>query len=152
MIEILRDIIDPETLSSIVDLGFIREFEEKDNNIKIVISPPTFWCPPTFLYMILEDMRVKLKSKYGKVSIVITGHHDSEKLTQCINNELKFEECYKDETMKGFYEELKKRFYERLERGMNPRNRSDKLTRLSLSITGEMCKLLAEERMRREGS
>ncbi|BFI75686.1 iron-sulfur cluster assembly protein [Sulfurisphaera ohwakuensis] len=152
MSEILKNVIDPETLSSIVDLGFVKQIEEGENRIRVILSPPTFWCPPTFLYMILEDLREKLKSKYEIINIEVVDHHDSEKLTKCINKGLRFDECYKDEAMKGLYDDLKKRFYQRFERGMSPKNRSDRLVRLSLGITGEMCKLLAEERMKREGS
>ncbi|MBB5253730.1 iron-sulfur cluster assembly protein [Sulfurisphaera ohwakuensis] len=152
MSEILKSVIDPETLSSIVELGFVKQIEEGENKIRVVLSPPTFWCPPTFLYMILEDLREKLKRKYETIDIEITAHHDSEKLTKCINKGLKFDECYGDEAMKGLYDDLKKKFYQRLEKGINPKNKSDKLVRLSLGITGEMCKLLAEERMKREGS
>ncbi|HWQ17821.1 MAG TPA: iron-sulfur cluster assembly protein [Sulfolobales archaeon] len=152
MREILESVIDPETLSSIVDLGFIRKFEERGDSVSITLSPPTFWCPPVFLYMILEDLREKLMQKYSSVNIEIVGHHDSERLTRCINNGLRFDECYHGESIGGQYVFLKKRFYESLEKGVRGDGRENRLVRLSLSLTGEMCKLLAEERRRREGS
>jgi metal-sulfur cluster biosynthetic enzyme len=144
--KIIRSVIDPETLNSIYDLGFIREVKEENNKVMITLTPPTFWCPPTFLYMILEDLRDKLRRNYSEVYIEIIGHHDGERLSKCINNGLKFEECYRGEIIKGEYEELKRRFKERFERG-----KSNYLVKLSLEVTGEICKLLAEERRWREG-
>lgn len=149
--ELLNSVLDPETSSSVVELGFIRKVEEAGKKITITLSPPTFWCSPTFLYMILEDLRGKLLSKYEEVRIEIVGHHDSERLTKCINLGLKFEECYKDEGVNGNYEDLKSYFYEKLNRGIRPKRRLDYTTSLSLNLNGELCKLLSIERIKREG-
>jgi len=149
--ELLNSVIDPETSNSIVELGFIRKVEEVGKKVMITLSPPTFWCSPTFLYMILEDLRGKLLSRYEEVRIEIVGHHDSERLTRCINLGLKFEECYKDQGVNGHYEDLKSYFYERLNRGIRPKRRLDYTTSLSLTLNGELCKLLSIERIKSEG-
>ncbi|QGA69102.1 metal-sulfur cluster assembly factor [Sulfolobus sp. E11-6] len=134
----LEDVIDPETNYSIIEMGFIRKIEEiEEGKIKITLSPPTFWCPPLFLYMILADVRQRLSDRYNNVIIQVVDHHDAEKLTSCINSGKRFEECYKDEVEGNSYMKIRERFRMKRERG-------DKLSSLALSINGEFCKLIYE--------
>ncbi|AAK41858.1 metal-sulfur cluster assembly factor [Saccharolobus solfataricus] len=133
----LEDVIDPETNYSIVKMGFIRNIEIEEGKIKVTLSPPTFWCPPLFLYMILEDVKRKLSESYNGVLIQVVDHHDAEKLTSCINNGKSFEECYKNEVEGNSYEAIRERFRVK-------RERDDRLSKLTLSINGEFCRLIYE--------
>lgn len=131
--EMLREVIDPETNYSIIDLKFLRGYSEnKEGKVKITLSPPTFFCPPLFLYVILEEVKEKIPNS----TINLVNHHDAERLTECINKGLKFHECYSGEASSE-YEDVKKRFtFKRKGKGS--------LTQLSLNVNGEFCKLVAE--------
>ncbi|BCS93676.1 iron-sulfur cluster assembly protein [Metallosphaera javensis (ex Sakai et al. 2022)] len=139
--ELLDNVIDPETSFSISKLGFVKEISinQYNNSIRIVLSPPTFFCPPLFLYMILEDVKRTLRSQYTEVIIEVMDHHDSKKLTDCINKGIGFDECYKSEVERENYGAIKRIFNEKREKA-----KSNQLTRLSLDLNGEFCKLISE--------
>ncbi|AWR95723.1 metal-sulfur cluster biosynthetic enzyme [Acidianus brierleyi] len=128
---VLKSIIDPETNYSITELGFIKKIEKEH----IVLSPPTYWCPPMFLYMIMEEIKVKLPN----ITIEVSDHHDAKRLTECINSRKSFSECYSSEVSGNEYNEIKEKF-------ITKRMKKDRLTNLSFNINGEMCKLLSEAR------
>lgn len=147
--ELLKEILDPETNHSIFDMGFLKKIEIKGKEASLVISPPTFWCPPTILYIILEDLRKKLIMNGYEFRIILEDHHDAEKITNCINQGLSFQECYNSEALGVNYEQLRKRLEEKQERKLG-RGPNARLVNLSLNINGELCILLGEARQLRE--
>ncbi|TRM75703.1 DUF59 domain-containing protein [Sulfolobus sp. A20-N-F6] len=131
----IKEVIDPETNNSIIDLKFLKGYNiDKNGKLTITISPPTFFWPPIFLYMIMEDIKRKLPN----VIINVIDHHDAKRLSECINRGLTFKECYQDEAIGNHYEEVRNKFM------VEKRGKEDRLTKLSLSINGEFCKLIAE--------
>lgn len=205
--EEIRKVYDPETDVSIVDMGFIKDFKVNGSEVEVTLFPPTFWCSPPFMYIIMRDVKEKLREKYGSVKVKIIGHHDSERLNSCIQRDLTFEECYPHEAMGYFYDlyktflikRIKARSYRVMEvlrkyelkgdedfeiledavkvgdkviynkeevillkeyiemlKTINAKNiipaevHDARLTKLSLSINGELCKLLGASRRGRE--
>ncbi len=133
--ETLKDVLDPETNNSIIDLKFLKGYSiDKNGKLTITLSPPTFFCPPIFLYMIMEDIKRKLPN----VLINVIDHHDAKRLSDCINKGLTFKECYQGEAIGSYYEEVRNKFM------IEKRVKGDRLTKLSLSINGEFCKIVAE--------
>ncbi|AHC52143.1 metal-sulfur cluster biosynthetic enzyme [Sulfolobus acidocaldarius SUSAZ] len=121
-------------------MKFLKGYYEDDKgNLHLIISPPTFWCPPLFLYIMLEEIRNRLPDAI----IEVRDHHDSKKLSECINNGLKFHECYSNESLNGDeYDKVKRSFEEKRS------NKYGKLVQLSLNMNGELCKLIAEAKER----
>lgn len=63
----LKEVLDPELLISIVDLGLIYEVAEKDGVVKIKMTLTTMGCP---LFTIIEaDIKNKLKSVAGVAGV-----------------------------------------------------------------------------------
>lgn len=148
--DLLKEIIDPETNYSIFELGFLKKVEVKDEEATVVLSPPTFWCPPAILYIILEELRQKLLTNGYRPKIVLEGHHDADRITRCINDKISFQECYSSESLGTYYEELKRRLFEKQEKKLKD-SREARMVNLSLNVNGELCKLLGEVRQFREG-
>ncbi|MEM1627539.1 MAG: iron-sulfur cluster assembly protein [Sulfolobaceae archaeon] len=132
IMKVLEEIIDPEANHSIVELGLVEEIREEANKVRIVISPPTYWCSPLILYLIMEEIKERISNSI----IEVRNHHDAEKLTRCINGSKSFEECYSEEVEGGNYTLTKKLLLDRSVK-------KDRLTRLSLGVTGELCRLLS---------
>lgn len=148
---VLREVLDPETSYSMLEMGFLKRVEVKDDQATIVVSPPTYWCPPALLYMMLEDLRGKLCVKGYKAKIVVEDHHDAEKITGAINSGLSFEECYGAEALGTHYAELKKKLLDKQEKRLRG-GRENRHVALSLSVNGELCMLVGEARRLREGA
>ncbi|NON62564.1 metal-sulfur cluster assembly factor [Acidianus sp. RZ1] len=102
--EELRKVYDPETDLSIVDMGFVKDVKVNGSEVEVTLLPPTFWCSPPFMYMIMRDVKEKLRERYTNVKVRIIGHHDSERLNSCIERGITFEECYPNEAGGYFYD------------------------------------------------
>lgn len=100
----LSKVYDPELDEPITRLGFVREVKIGDS-VEVVISTSTYWCSPNFIYMILEDARREISRALGidpkRVRVYIRGHHDENRINDCVNRGERFENCYRSETWRG---------------------------------------------------
>ena len=112
----LSRVRDPELDMPITELGMVKDVALEKGFLRVTILMPTYWCSPNFTYIILEDARRELDRELRplgvKPLVVLEGHHDAEKITRCVNEGLRFEECYQGEAVEGL-EELRLRFREK---------------------------------------
>ncbi len=114
----LATVTDPELDQPITDLGFVKGIAIKDSTISVDIVTSTFWCPPNFVYMMLEDARAALSRLAGvrKVRVNLEGHHDAARINEAINSGKSFSQCYGSEA-NGDLVELNRIFREKALRG-----------------------------------
>ncbi len=99
----LSSVTDPELDEPITDLGFVRNVSIEDGIVTVDIITSTFWCPPNFIYMMLEDAREAISRVWGvrAVKVHLEGHHDAGKINDAINAGKTFAECYGHEAEGG---------------------------------------------------
>ena len=95
-LEALSSVTDPELDEPITDLGFVRTVSVDDGNVAVDIATSTFWCSPSFVYMMLEDARDALSRlpAVRAVRVNLEGHHDAARINDAINAGKTFAECY----------------------------------------------------------
>ena len=111
----LSRVHDPELDTPITELGIVDKIVVSDDgSVEVAIVMPTYWCSPNFTYIILEDVKLALSRLKGvsRVRVVLKGHHEAERISRCINEGLKFDECFPDEA-KGSVEALRSKFKEK---------------------------------------
>lgn len=103
----LSRVYDPELDEPITSLGFVKSIRLGEH-VEVEITTSTYWCSPSFVYMMLEDARREIAGSLGlgleRVRVYIRGHHDEERINGCINRGRAFEECYSSEASKGLRE------------------------------------------------
>ena len=109
----LDGVVDPELDESVVQLGFIEDvaIDPQAGNVTIGLRLPTFWCSPSFAYLMAHDARQAALSVAGvhAAHVVLKDHGQSDEITDGVSSGLSFREVFPDET-DGDLDELRALF------------------------------------------
>ncbi|MCS7098407.1 MAG: iron-sulfur cluster assembly protein [Candidatus Methanomethyliaceae archaeon] len=87
IMEALKEVMDPETGMSVVDMQLISKIEEKEGEIHIEFVPSSPLCPIAF-YLAEEIKRVASKVEgVNKVRVSCKGHIMEEEISRLVNEE-----------------------------------------------------------------
>lgn len=105
----LEGVVDPELDESLTALGFIERVDVDGSGVvDIRLRLPTFWCSPSFAYLMANDAREAALRVGGvrDVRLELCDHGQSDEITDGVSKGRRFEEVFPDET-DGSLEELR---------------------------------------------
>lgn len=87
VMETLKNVMDPETGMSMVDMQLINKVEEKDGFVDVEFIPSSPMCPIAFY--LAEEIKKAVLSVEGvkKVKIDCKGHMMEEQINKSVNEE-----------------------------------------------------------------
>ena len=98
----LEDVVDPELDESVVQLGFVDEvaIDGETGGVTIHLRLPTFWCSPSFAYLMANDARdAALRvPQVASVRVELVDHGQSDEITEGVSAGRSFAEVFPDET------------------------------------------------------
>jgi metal-sulfur cluster biosynthetic enzyme len=98
----LDAVVDPELDESVVQLGFIEDvaIDPREGSVTIGLRLPTFWCSPSFAYLMAHDARQAALKVAGVQSarVVLKDHGQSDEITEGVSSGHTFREVFPDET------------------------------------------------------
>jgi metal-sulfur cluster biosynthetic enzyme len=108
----LGSVVDPELDEPLTDLGFIeRVHVSPDGAVDIGLRLPTFWCSPSFAYLMAHDAREAAMRVGGvqSVRLELCDHGQSDEISDGVSGGRSFAEVFPDET-DGSLDELRALF------------------------------------------
>jgi metal-sulfur cluster biosynthetic enzyme len=105
----LGHVVDPELDEAVTDLGFIERVDVADyGDVVIHMRLPTFWCSPSFAFLMAHDARTAALRISGvrSVRLELCDHGQSDEITEGVSNGRSFDEVFPGET-DGDLEELR---------------------------------------------
>jgi metal-sulfur cluster biosynthetic enzyme len=107
----LEDVRDPELDRSVVDLDFIQSVSVDGADARVALRLPTYWCSPSFAYMMVSDAHAAVSSLegVGTVRIELVDHHAGETVTDGVHAGRSFTETFPDHA-DGELGELRRKF------------------------------------------
>lgn len=84
----LELVLDPELDESILQLGFVRSVQVRDNQAIVTLQLPTSWCAINFAYIMAEDVRRALLAMEGiqRVTVRLGDHCAAEEIEAAVND------------------------------------------------------------------
>ncbi len=87
VLEALKNVMDPETGMSMVDMQLINKVEESDGQVNIEFVPSSPMCPIAF-YLASEIKKAALKVEgVKKVKVTCKGHIMEDEINKSVNEE-----------------------------------------------------------------
>lgn len=107
----LSRVRDPELDEPITDLGFVTSIEVSGADAHIRLRLPTAFCAPNFAYLMAADSLDAVRSVpgIGRVSVLLDGNTDSDRINAGLAAGLGFAETYPEEADNEL-EELRRSF------------------------------------------
>jgi metal-sulfur cluster biosynthetic enzyme len=107
----LRDVRDPELDRSVVDLDFVQNVTVDGASARVVLRLPTYWCSPSFAYLMVSDAHaaVSALAGVGAVDIALVDHHVGEVVADGVRAGKTFTETFPDHA-DGELGELRRKF------------------------------------------
>jgi metal-sulfur cluster biosynthetic enzyme len=107
----LARVMDPELDRSVVALDFVQSLEVADGRVEATIRLPTFWCSPSFAYLMVSDAHEALRALPGiaTVSVSLVDHFEGERITESVAAGLSFQAAFPTQA-DGELGELRRRF------------------------------------------
>jgi metal-sulfur cluster biosynthetic enzyme len=107
----LDRVIDPELDRSLVELDFVQSLEVGEGEVTAAIRLPTFWCSPSFAYLMVGDAHAALRALPGarRVRVELVDHFAGERITEATAAGLSFREAFPDQA-DGELAELRRKF------------------------------------------
>jgi metal-sulfur cluster biosynthetic enzyme len=107
----LGEVLDPELDRSVVSLEFVRAIEVDGPDVRVELRLPTFWCSPSFAYMMVADARSAIEAVPGvrRARVELVDHFAAERVTEGVDEGRPFQAVFPDEA-DGELEELRRRF------------------------------------------
>jgi metal-sulfur cluster biosynthetic enzyme len=105
----LQHVVDPELDEALTDLGFIERIDvAEQGDVTIHMRLPTFWCSPSFAFLMAHDAREAALEVSGvrSVRLELCDHGQSDESSDGVSNARPFDEVFPDET-DGDLEELR---------------------------------------------
>ncbi|MEM3587543.1 MAG: iron-sulfur cluster assembly protein [Candidatus Jordarchaeaceae archaeon] len=99
ILDVLKDVQDPEMPASILDLGMVNEDDitiVSDNKVKVTFKPTSAMCPMGSIIGVL--IKKKLKDALGidaEVRVRPGTHMNEEMVNDMINNKAKYDQIVK---------------------------------------------------------
>ena len=107
----LEDVRDPELDRSVVKLDFIQSVSVDGADARVALRLPTYWCSPSFAYMMVSDAHdaVSALDGVGSVHIELVDHHAGDVVTAGVRSGRTFTETLPDHA-DGELGELRRKF------------------------------------------
>lgn len=107
----LEDVRDPELDRSVVKLDFIQSVSVDGADARVALRLPTYWCSPSFAYMMVSDAHdaVSALDGVGSVHIELVDHHAGDVVTEGVRSGRTFTETFPDHA-DGELGELRRKF------------------------------------------
>jgi metal-sulfur cluster biosynthetic enzyme len=107
----LGGVLDPELDRSVVSLDFVRAIELDGPDVRVELRLPTFWCSPSFAYMMVADARSAIEAVPGvrRARVELVDHFAAERVTEGVDEGRPFRAAFPGEADGGL-EELRRRF------------------------------------------
>lgn len=107
----LEDVRDPELDRSVVKLDFIQSVSVDGDDARVTLRLPTYWCSPSFAYMMVSDAHdaVSALDGAGTVHIELVDHHAGDVVTEGVRSGRTFTETFPDHA-DGELGELRRKF------------------------------------------
>lgn len=107
----LEDVRDPELDRSVVKLDFIQSVSVDGADAQVALRLPTYWCSPSFAYMMVSDAHdaVSALDGVGSVHIELVDHHAGDVVTEGVRSGRTFTETFPDHA-DGELGELRRKF------------------------------------------
>jgi metal-sulfur cluster biosynthetic enzyme len=105
----LQHVVDPELDEALTDLGFIERVDvAEQGDVTIHMRLPTFWCSPSFAFLMAHDAREAALRIDGvrDVRLELCDHGQSDEISHGVSNGRSFDEVFPEET-DGDLEELR---------------------------------------------
>ena len=107
----LADVRDPELDRSVVALEFVQSVTVDGDDAAVALRLPTYWCSPSFAYMMVSDAHnaVSALEGVGTVRIDLVDHHVGETVAEGVRSGRSFTETFPDHA-DGELGELRRKF------------------------------------------
>lgn len=107
----LADVRDPELDRSVVELKFVQSVTVDGEDATVALRLPTYWCSPSFAYMMVSDAHdaVSALDGIGTVRIELVDHHVGDTVTEGVSSGRTFMETF-PEHADGELGELRRKF------------------------------------------
>ncbi len=107
----LADVRDPELDRSVVELAFVQSVTVDGDDASVALRLPTYWCSPSFAYMMVSDAHQAVSSLdgVGTVRIDLVDHHVGETVAEGVRSGRSFTETF-PEHADGELGELRRKF------------------------------------------
>ena len=107
----LTDVRDPELDRSVVALEFVQSVTVDGDDAAVALRLPTYWCSPSFAYMMVSDAHdaVSALEGVGTVRIDLVDHHVGETVAEGVRSGRSFTETFPDHA-DGELGELRRKF------------------------------------------
>lgn len=94
----LVDVRDPELDRGVVELDFVQSVTVDGDDATVALRLPTYWCSPSFAYMMVSDAHqaVSAVDGVGIVLIELVDHHAAEAVTEGVRSGRTFTETFPD--------------------------------------------------------
>ena len=102
----LDAVLDPEIDESILKLGFVNSIQSNAGHVTVELHLPTYWCSPSFCYMMAEDTRRELLQVTGitDVTVRLKDHFASQAIEAGVNSNRTFSEAFPGEAFEDLDE------------------------------------------------
>ncbi|MFP3872314.1 MAG: metal-sulfur cluster assembly factor [Candidatus Natronoplasma sp.] len=88
VIDRLKQVIDPETGTSVYDMGLISDLEVEDNNVSLTFTPTSPFCPlgVQLAVQIKKSLLGMEDLEEEHVDITVEGHLNAEQINEKLAN------------------------------------------------------------------
>ena len=96
----LSGVRDPELDEPITDLDFVSSLEIEDDNVRVRLRLPTYFCAPNFAYLMVADAQAAALSVPGveRATIFLDDHYASDEINGGVNDQHGFDGAFPGET------------------------------------------------------
>jgi metal-sulfur cluster biosynthetic enzyme len=97
----LQHVVDPELDEAVTELGFIERVDVSEpGDVVIHMRLPTFWCSPSFAFLMAHDAREAALGVDGvrDVRLELCDHGQSEEISDGVSSGRSFEDVFPEET------------------------------------------------------
>lgn len=104
-------VIDPELDRSLAALDFVSQVAVAEGEVRVQVRLPTYWCSPSFAYLMVGDADTALREVPGvdRVVVELVDHFAGERITDAVGAGMSFQEAFPDQA-DGELAELRRRF------------------------------------------
>jgi metal-sulfur cluster biosynthetic enzyme len=109
VLDALSGVRDPELDEPITDLNFVSELKVNGGAVSLRLKLPTYFCAPTFAYLMVADARTAALSVPGvrEARVVLDDHHASDEINGGVNEERGFADTFPSDTEGEDLDELR---------------------------------------------
>lgn len=72
--EILTSVVDPETKTNVIEMGFAHDIKYENNVVSLIFRPPSFTCPVAIPITVEMKQKLLAESEIKDVNIEVTNY------------------------------------------------------------------------------